>query len=83
MSAAFPGRSRARSGVVTTMAQPPSLSWQQSKRRSGSAIMREPWCSSCVSSLPWKKASGLFTACLRVEIDTWARSLLLQPVSCM
>jgi hypothetical protein len=35
-------RSRARSGVVITSATPPSLSWQQSSRRStGSTIQRE------------------------------------------
>ncbi|SKW59836.1 Uncharacterised protein [Mycobacteroides abscessus subsp. abscessus] len=36
-------RSFARSGVVTTIATPPSLSWQQSSNRTGSAIIREFW----------------------------------------
>ena len=36
------GRSRARSTLVTTIATPPSLSWQQSNRRTtGSMIQRE------------------------------------------
>jgi len=49
ITAGFCLRSRARSGVVTTIATPPSLSWQQSRRRStGSTIQRELWCSSSV-----------------------------------
>ena len=36
-------RSRARSGEVTTIATAPSVSWQQSSSRSGSAIHREFW----------------------------------------
>ena len=43
------GRSELQLSVeVTTIATPPSLSWQQSSRRSGSAIIRELWWSSSV-----------------------------------
>jgi hypothetical protein len=47
--AGFCRRSRARSGVVTTSATPPSLSWQQSSsRRTGSTIHRDCWWSASV-----------------------------------
>ena len=44
-------RSRARSARVTITAHAPSLSMQQSKSRSGSAIIREAWWSSSVIGL--------------------------------
>ena len=43
------GSVRARSRLVTTTATAPSLSWQQSSSRSGSAIHREAWCSASVT----------------------------------
>ena len=42
----------AREGDVTTRATAPSLSWQQSSSRNGSAIIREDWWSSSVIGLP-------------------------------
>src|SRR5262249_48543175 len=45
-------RSRARSAVVSRMAQPPSLSRQQSSSRSGSATKREAWWSASVIGSP-------------------------------
>jgi hypothetical protein len=39
----LPFKSRARSAEVITIATAPSLSWQQSSRRSGSQIQREAW----------------------------------------
>ena len=45
-------RSRARSTLVTTIAWPPSVSWQQSKSRNGSTIQRDAWWSSRVIGLP-------------------------------
>ncbi len=36
-------RSAARSRLVTTIATPPSLSWQQSSNRSGSVTQRDAW----------------------------------------
>jgi hypothetical protein len=41
-------RSFARSAEVTTIATAPSVSWQQSSSRNGSAIHREFWWSSIV-----------------------------------
>ena len=52
MTAGAVGQSRARSRLVTTMAWPPSDSWQQSSRRSGSTIQRDAWWSSKVMGLP-------------------------------
>ncbi|CKS29864.1 Uncharacterised protein [Mycobacterium tuberculosis] len=45
-------RSRARAADVTTIATAPSVSWQQSSSRSGSAIHLEFWWSSMVIGLP-------------------------------
>ncbi len=56
-------RSRARSGVVTTIAAAPSFSGQQSYRWSGSAIQRDAWYSSRVSGVPNLIARGLRCAC--------------------
>ena len=56
MTAAGWARSAARSAETTTSATAPSLSWQQSSRRSGSAIIREDWWSSIVIGRPKKNA---------------------------
>ena len=77
------GRFLARSAEVMTSATPPSDSWQQSSRRSGSAIHREFWCSSSVIGLPWKKALGLFAACRRSATAMRPKSALVAPLTCM
>ena len=63
-------QSRARSGVVTTIATPPSLSWQQSSsRRIGSTIQRDAWWSASVIGRSKNQAFGLFAACLRATTE--------------
>ena len=77
------GRSFARSAETITNAWPPSVSWQQSSRCSGSTIIREAWWSSRVIGLPKKKASGLVAACRRSATATRPKSSEVAPYSCM
>ena len=69
--------------MVTTIATAPSLSWQQSSSRSGSAIIREAWWSSSVIGLPKKNAFGLVAACRRSATATTPKSAEVAPYSCM
>ncbi len=77
------GRSRARSAETTTSACPPSVSWQQSSRCSGSAIQRDSWCSASVIGRPWNHACGLVAACARSITATRPKSSEVAPYSCM
>ena len=77
--AGFCFRSRARSALTTTNATAPSLSWQQSSRRSGSTIQRERWWSSSVIGLPWNQALGLLAAWRRQATEMRPKSSVVAP----
>ena len=83
MYAGVVARSAARSADTMTNAWPPSVSWQQSSRCSGSTIIREAWWSSSVIGLPKKNASGLVAACRRSATATRPKSSDVAPYSCM
>src|SRR5258706_14085792 len=76
-------RSRGRSRLVTTTATAPSLSWQQSSSRSGSAIQREAWWWARVIGLPKNHAFGFVAACRRSATATVPKSALVAPQACM
>ena len=75
------GRARARL-LVTTIAQAPSVSSEQSSRWRGSAIMREFSTSSTVIGSR-KKARGLREAFSRWVTATRAKCSGFAPNSCM
>ena len=75
-------RSRARSAVVSTMAQPPSVSMQQSRRRSGSATQRDAWWSASVMGSRMS-AFGFRTAWLRMAHATSPKWSSVVPWSSM
>ena len=65
------------------MATAPSLSWQQSSSRSGSAIQRDCWCSASVTGRSKNHALGLLAACRRSATVTRPKSSLVAPDRCM
>jgi hypothetical protein len=70
--------SRARSMVVTKVTTAPSVIRQQSNSLSGSTTMRADWCASSVSA-SFMIASGLRSACWRIDIGTAASFSLVAP----
>ena len=82
ITAGFVLRSRARSRLVTMIAAAPSVWRQQSRRRKGSAIMREFWWSSSVIGFVII-ALPFIMACLRVATAIAPNCWLVVPYSCM